>query len=186
MARIIPNTSWESAVIIFPCDGSGRWRVRRDPDAVTICCSFVPANWPRMAWVTAVGGCRVKLYMNIEDVVAMILQQRRKPAQLEEYTGLIPRSVRSSLRSVWLGTSFSASSPKFKFALALNQRWFQPKYMTDKHTTILARNLVRTWKCAPQPHIPARDVGKPSEAHRERSPNSQRCLFDRLSVEEVS
>lgn len=43
-----------------------------DPDAVTICCSFVPANCPNTACVIAVGGCIVKLYMNIELVVAML------------------------------------------------------------------------------------------------------------------
>ena len=46
--------------------------MRRDPEAVTICCSLVPANCPRIAWFIAVGGCMVKLYMNIEDVVAMV------------------------------------------------------------------------------------------------------------------
>jgi hypothetical protein len=30
----------------------------------------------------AVGGCTVKLYMNMEEVVAMVLQERREPAQL--------------------------------------------------------------------------------------------------------
>jgi hypothetical protein len=68
--------------MIFPCDGSGRWSVRREPDAVTICCSFVPANCPSIAWVIAVGGCTVKLYMNIDEVVAMVLQMHRDPVQL--------------------------------------------------------------------------------------------------------
>ena len=43
-----------------------------DPDAVTICCSFVPANCPNTACVIAEGGCMVKLYMNMELVVAML------------------------------------------------------------------------------------------------------------------
>jgi hypothetical protein len=44
----------------------------RDPDAVTICCSFVPENWPNIAWVTAEGGCMVREYMNMELVVAIL------------------------------------------------------------------------------------------------------------------
>jgi hypothetical protein len=43
-----------------------------DPDAVTICCSLVPANWPRIACVTAVGGWIVREYMNMFEVVAMV------------------------------------------------------------------------------------------------------------------
>jgi hypothetical protein len=73
MALIIPKTSCDSAVTIFPWEGSGRCKVRREPEAVTICCSFVPANCPRIAWVMAVGGCTVKLYINIDEVVAMVL-----------------------------------------------------------------------------------------------------------------
>ena len=46
--------------------------VIRAPDAVTICCSFVPANCPRIACVVAVGGCIVSEYMNIDEVVAMV------------------------------------------------------------------------------------------------------------------
>lgn len=85
IALIIPNTSCESAVMILPWAGSGRWRVRRDPEAVTICCSFVPANCPRIAWVIAVGGWTVKLYMNIVEVVAIlsVWWGRRSPAQIE-------------------------------------------------------------------------------------------------------
>jgi hypothetical protein len=82
MALIIPKTSCERAVTIFPWEGSGRWRVRREPEAVIICCSFVPANCPRIAWVMAVGGWTVKLYMNIDEVVAMVPRERRTPAQL--------------------------------------------------------------------------------------------------------
>jgi hypothetical protein len=33
---------------------------------------LVPANWPRIAWVMAVGGWIVKEYMNICEVVAMM------------------------------------------------------------------------------------------------------------------
>lgn len=56
---------------MLPFAGSGLCRVSREPEAVTICCSFVPANCPRMACVTADAGCSVREYMNIEDVVAM-------------------------------------------------------------------------------------------------------------------
>jgi len=69
--RIIPNTSWERSVVIFPWVASGRCKVIRDPEAVTICCSFVPANCPRIACVIEVGGCMVREYMNIDEVVAM-------------------------------------------------------------------------------------------------------------------
>lgn len=43
-----------------------------EPEAVTICCSFVPENCPNTADVIDDGGCIVKLYMNIELVVAMM------------------------------------------------------------------------------------------------------------------
>ena len=46
--------------------------VRSEPEAVMICCSFVPANCPNIACVIAEGGLMVKAYMNIEDVVAMM------------------------------------------------------------------------------------------------------------------
>ena len=76
--RIMPKTSWESMVVIFPCVGSGLCMVIRDPDAVTICCSFVPANCPSIACVIEVGGWMVSEYMNIEEVVAMALLVRSK------------------------------------------------------------------------------------------------------------
>lgn len=82
IALMIPNTSWDKAVTILPCDGSGRCRVRREPEAVIICCSFVPVNCPRIACVVAVGGCTVKLYMNIDEVVAILSQGYSKPVQL--------------------------------------------------------------------------------------------------------
>ena len=78
IALIIPNTSCDNAVMILPCDGSGRCSVSRDPEAVTICCSFVPANCPRIAWVMAVGGCSIKLYINMDEVVAMVLEGGQK------------------------------------------------------------------------------------------------------------
>lgn len=46
--------------------------VRSEPEAVMICCSFVPANCPNIACVIAEGGLMVKAYINIEDVVAMM------------------------------------------------------------------------------------------------------------------
>lgn len=52
--------------------------VKREPDAVTICCSFVPANWPSIAWVIEEGGWMVKAYMNIDDVVAIASKGRPK------------------------------------------------------------------------------------------------------------
>ena len=69
--RIMPNTSWDSTVVTFPWVGSGRWMVSREPDAVTICCSFVPANCPRIACVIDVGGCIVSEYMNMLEVAAI-------------------------------------------------------------------------------------------------------------------
>lgn len=56
--------------------------VSRDPDAVTICCSLVPANWPSIAWVIAVGGWIVREYMNIDEVVAMMLSLQPKAVRL--------------------------------------------------------------------------------------------------------
>lgn len=70
----IPKTSCERMVVILPCVGSGRCNVSRDPEAVTICCSFVPANWPRIACVMADGGCMVREYMNMDEVVAMTVR----------------------------------------------------------------------------------------------------------------
>lgn len=37
-----------------------------------ICCSFVPANCPSIASEAAVGGCKVREYMNMDEVVAML------------------------------------------------------------------------------------------------------------------
>ncbi len=47
--------------------------VSRAPDAVTICCSFVPANCPSIACVTDVGGWIVSEYINILEVAAILL-----------------------------------------------------------------------------------------------------------------
>ena len=52
--------------------GLGRWRVKWEPEAVRICCSFVPANWPTIAWVTEADGWRVREYMNSDEVVAIL------------------------------------------------------------------------------------------------------------------
>ena len=52
-----------------------------DPDAVTICCSFVPANWPRMAWVMADGAWMVSEYINRDEVVAMMAGWRWRGEQ---------------------------------------------------------------------------------------------------------
>ena len=73
---MIPKTSCDRTVVILPCVGSGRKIVSREPDAVMICCSFVPANCPSMACVIAVGGCMVRAYMNIEDVAAIMVEKR--------------------------------------------------------------------------------------------------------------
>ena len=70
--RMMPNTSCDKMGETFACVGSGLWIVSREPAAVTICCSFVPANCPRIAWVTEVGGWMVREYMNMELVAAMM------------------------------------------------------------------------------------------------------------------
>lgn len=85
--RIIPKTSWERSVVIFPWVGSGRCKVIRDPEAVTICCSFVPANCPRIACVIEVGGCMVREYMNIDEVVAMAQSSSPEAIGLFAVTG---------------------------------------------------------------------------------------------------
>lgn len=46
--------------------------VSREPEAVTICCSLVPANCPSMACVMDEGGWIVREYMNMLDVAAML------------------------------------------------------------------------------------------------------------------
>lgn len=69
---MMPKQSWVKSGEILPWMGSGLWMVSFDPEAVMICCSFVPANCPRTAEVMADGGCIVKLYMNIELVAAIL------------------------------------------------------------------------------------------------------------------
>lgn len=59
-------------VEIFPSCGSGLWMLRFEPEAVTICCSLVPENCPKIVEVIEEGGCIVNEYMNIEEVVAMM------------------------------------------------------------------------------------------------------------------
>ena len=44
----------------------------RDPEAVTICCSFVPANWPKIACVMDAGGWIVREYMNMLEVAVIL------------------------------------------------------------------------------------------------------------------
>ena len=73
-------------VVILPWVGSGLWIVSRDPDAVTICCSFVPANWPSIACVIDEEGWMVSEYMNIEDVVAIVSYCRPRGPQSLGYT----------------------------------------------------------------------------------------------------
>lgn len=68
----IPKTSCDKIGVTLPCCGSGRWRVRREPEAVTICCSLVPEKEPRIACVMEDGGLIVNEYMNMEEVVAMM------------------------------------------------------------------------------------------------------------------
>lgn len=69
---MMPKTWWvRTGEIRWAC-ASVRCRIRREPEAVMICCSLVPANWPRIAWCTAVGGWMVKEYMNRFEVVAML------------------------------------------------------------------------------------------------------------------
>ena len=58
-------------VLILPRVGSGRCIVSRDPEAVTICCSFVPANCPRIACVIEDGDWIVREYMNMLEVAAI-------------------------------------------------------------------------------------------------------------------
>ena len=69
---MMPKQSCVNSGEILPWVASGLWIVSFDPEAVIICCSFVPANCPRTAEVIAEGGCIVKLYMNIELVVAIL------------------------------------------------------------------------------------------------------------------
>ena len=80
--RMMPNTSCERTVVILSCVGSGRCMVSLEPDAVTICCSFVPANCPKIACVTDVGGWMVREYMNIELVVAIVAPYMRQSLEL--------------------------------------------------------------------------------------------------------
>lgn len=47
--------------------------VSREPEAVTICCSLVPANCPSIVCVMEEGGWIVREYMNMLDVAAILL-----------------------------------------------------------------------------------------------------------------
>lgn len=75
MALIIPKTSCDRIVLTLPCRGSGWSNVRREPEAVTICCSLVPENWPSNACDIVVGGWIVNEYRNMLEVVAMIARR---------------------------------------------------------------------------------------------------------------
>lgn len=46
----------------------------------------------------AVGGCTVRLYMNMDEVVAMASQKRREPAQLLR----VEESNRDNMKGVWM------------------------------------------------------------------------------------
>jgi hypothetical protein len=63
----------------LPWRGSGWRRVSREPEAVMICCSLVPENWPSRACVTLVGGWMVREYKNMFDVVAILTVMRSTP-----------------------------------------------------------------------------------------------------------
>lgn len=60
MDRMMPKISCERRVMTFPRLGLGRRSVRREPEAVMICCSLVPENCPSTACVTADGGWIVR------------------------------------------------------------------------------------------------------------------------------
>ena len=80
MALMMPKISCDTMVLTLPCLGSGWRRVRREPEAVMICCSLVPENCPSSACEMAVGGWMVSEYRNMFDVVAMIVAMRRELA----------------------------------------------------------------------------------------------------------
>lgn len=73
----------------LPCEGSGRDKVRRDPEAVKICCSLVPLNCPTIACVMVVGGWMVKEYRNIFEVAAILEDDAQRLRDFESNcTGL--------------------------------------------------------------------------------------------------
>ena len=76
-----PKQSWVNKGDTRPTEESGLWIVSFDPDAVTICCSLVPANCPRIVLVIAEGDCIVKLYMNRFDVVAIAVEAGKVDAR---------------------------------------------------------------------------------------------------------
>lgn len=85
----------------LPWVASGRWMVSFEPDAVTICCSLVPENWPRIACVTAEGGWIVREYMNMFDVMVAMAGSREGPGQhqgikMRVYSEKIPVKCRAS------------------------------------------------------------------------------------------
>lgn len=70
--RITPKQSCESIVRHFPLPFSMRTSERREPWAKSSCCLPLPTNLPGIKCVTALFGTRVKEYMNMFDVVAMM------------------------------------------------------------------------------------------------------------------
>lgn len=85
---MIPNTSWDRRVVTFPWAGSGRIKVSREPEAATICCSLVPENWPKTAWVIEVGGWMVSEYKNMFEVVAIFAKVAQKACAAVLYEGV--------------------------------------------------------------------------------------------------
>lgn len=75
---------------------------------MTICCSFVPANWPRIACVIEDGGCMVREYINIDEVVAMMsgsepegCHDRREPQIAKADVARILTPYLGTCSSIW-------------------------------------------------------------------------------------
>jgi hypothetical protein len=108
--RMIPKQSWVNRGTILPWLASGLWMVSFEPEAVTICCSFVPENCPNTADVIEEGCCIVRLYTNIELVVA-ILSARLEPAdQSRVVTRRLKgyQCIRATIATIWIDLAVSS------------------------------------------------------------------------------
>ncbi|KAK0621372.1 PXA domain-containing protein [Bombardia bombarda] len=140
--------SCETRVTTLPCLGSGWRRVRREPEAVMICCSLVPENCPRRACVIVVGGWIVNEYRNMFEVAAMIPGVRRKPARLCRGGGIDCAAKRLLFIERWMMADGALSSTGFA------QTSFTSKKETAPSKPVLAADdLFHSFTNSPIPEI---------------------------------
>lgn len=63
--RMTPKTSWERIEWTFPVVVSGLSNSILETWETMSSCCLVPEKFPRMAWLMALGACKVRLYRNM-------------------------------------------------------------------------------------------------------------------------